>query len=115
MTNPLISFFRDFIKLAVNILLVSSRVLPLKLLLNQCRLLEVGDAVVSKKKVSFQDKSSLPTDLTCIFVEDKLRSDVIHLQSHGISVLSPDYIPEYIIKVKQCRHINIIRENMQPT
>jgi hypothetical protein len=35
-------------------------------------------------------------------VETKLRGDVLHLESKGIveiAVHSPDYIPEYIIKV----------------
>ncbi|CAB4009329.1 SMC5-SMC6 complex localization factor 1-like [Paramuricea clavata] len=65
------------------------------------RLLEAGDATIFKKKISFQDSSSLPKDLTHVFVETKLRGDVLHLESKGIveiAVHSPDYIPEYIIK-----------------
>ena len=63
------------------------------------RLLEAGDGTVYKKKVSFQDPHSLPKDLTHIFVETKLRRDVLHLESQGISICSPDHIPEYVIEV----------------
>ena len=62
------------------------------------RLLEAGEARILKK-ISFQDSSNLPKDLTHVFVETKLKADVQHLESKGISVYSPDYIPEYILKV----------------
>jgi hypothetical protein len=62
------------------------------------RLLEAGDARILKK-ISFQDSSNLPKDLTHVFVETKLKADVQHLEGKGISVYSPDYIPEYIIEV----------------
>ena len=63
------------------------------------RLLETGGATVLKKKISFQDSSTLPKEVTHVFVETKLKADVDHLESKGISVQSLDYIPEYIIKV----------------
>ncbi|XP_028396423.1 uncharacterized protein LOC114520372 [Dendronephthya gigantea] len=61
------------------------------------RLLEAGNATVYKKNVSFQDPCGLPKDLTHIFVETKLKHEVLHLQSQGISICEPDHIPEYII------------------
>ena len=75
------------------------------------RLLEAGNATVCKKKISFQDSSNLPKDLTHVFVEAKLRPDVLHLESKGISVHSPDYIPEHIIKVHGVSEISNGGEN----
>lgn len=42
----------------------------------------------------------LASKLTHVFVEKALEKDVQALQSAGITCLSPDYIPEYILQVR---------------
>ena len=66
--------------------------------------MEGGNATILKKKISFQDSLTLPKDLSHVFVEARLKADVEHLESKVISVCSPDYIPEYIIKVCRIRN-----------
>lgn len=63
------------------------------------RLLDAGNAMIYKRKINFKDPSSFPKDIKYVFVETKLLPDVLHLRKMGIHVLSPDYIPEFIIQV----------------
>lgn len=42
----------------------------------------------------------LTSKLTHVFVEKALEKDVQALQSAGVTCLSPDYIPEYILQVR---------------
>ena len=63
------------------------------------RLLEVGCAVIVNGKSPYQ--SSLASKLTHVFVETALHNEIKALQLAGVQCLSPDYIPEFLLQVKQ--------------
>ena len=62
------------------------------------RLLEVGRAALVSGKPPYS--ACLASKLTHVFVENALEKDVQALQSVGVKCLSPDYIPEFILQVR---------------